>query len=575
VTLGGATATIDSENASYVAITVPDGDAEADGEVDIVMTSDSGAVVTEADGWTFVKSNITSVSPSQGQLGVVVTLSGTNLLGGGSSVDITFGGVDVLEIISLDNSEIVVRVADAAAGQSTVTLTADTGAVVTQANGFEYLEASDIASVTPNAGQFSTRVTIAGTSLLGEGAADDATIVSARLGTTKAEVVFANSTLVILDAADADAGTVNITLVATSGAKTVEADGWTYIELGEITAVSPSTGQFGTRVELSGARMLGGDTEAKSVTLAGVPAFVSSASASTISLIAADAADGTISCDAVCDIGYFRDTSGVVVTTVDLNLEKIVEDSFDDAQQTIFEAVLNKSLSALNSFDGLTAPVVNITALTAFSSGTGTIITLEVTTAQVLYETIADILSTVVTSSEFLASLKAESGAYYFVTAIDHDAAPSVAKGTMCKSCDGGCSGCISSFTGDIIITALSGAVVSLEDGFGYKKASQIAEVNPAAGQLGTVVTVTGAHLRGSGANVTKVTLAGVEADIQSESNTVIIVVAAAGSTSTGDVVVVADTGALATASSAFSTPRRDRSLTCRRHRVRSEPWLL
>jgi hypothetical protein len=189
VTLGGATATIDSENASYVAITVPDGDAEADGEVDIVMTSDSGAVVTEANGWTFVKSNVTSVSPSQGQLGVVVTLSGTNLLGGGSSVDITFGGVDVLEIISLDNSEIVVRVADAAAGQSTVTLTADTGAVVAQANGFEYLEASDIASVTPNAGQFSTRVTIAGTSLLGEGAADDDTIVSARLGTTKAEVV--------------------------------------------------------------------------------------------------------------------------------------------------------------------------------------------------------------------------------------------------------------------------------------------------------------------------------------------------------------------------------------------------
>jgi hypothetical protein len=77
--------------------------------------------------------------------------------------------------------------------------------------------------------------------------------------------------------------------------------------------------------------------------------------------------------------------------------------------------------------------------------------------------------------------------------------------------------------------------------------AGAVSAVAPGSGQLGTVVTIQGTELRGHGAQVVQVTLAGVAATIQSENTTEVVVVAAEASDVQGAVVLVADTGAQAT----------------------------
>jgi hypothetical protein len=122
-------------------------------------------------------------------------------------------------------------------------------------DGFTYQTASEIDSVTPNEGQEGTAVTIEGSNLLGKGAGDDEEIVSAKLGDAEATVEFSNGTYILLTATNSSGGDFDVTLEATSGATTVLADGFTYLQLGSVTEVEPATGQVGTLVTISGDRL--------------------------------------------------------------------------------------------------------------------------------------------------------------------------------------------------------------------------------------------------------------------------------------------------------------------------------
>merc|ERR1711881_507476 len=73
---------------------------------------------------------------------------------------------------------------------------------------------------------------------------------------------------------------------------------------------------------------------------------------------------------------------------------------------------------------------------------------------------------------------------------------------------------------GDVVLVADTGATITLDGGFTYVADPEIELVKPARGQIGTVVTISGANLLGGGASVASVTLAGVDAaNIASESN--------------------------------------------------------
>ena len=84
--------------------------------------------------------------------------------------------------------------------------------------------------------------------------------------------------------------------------------------------------------------------------------------------------------------------------------------------------------------------------------------------------------------------------------------------------------------SGDIVITSDTGAVVTLSDGWQYVDASEITQVEPASGQVGSVVSILGERMLGGGDSISRVLLAGTAASIVSGNDTIIVVEAAAAS---------------------------------------------
>ena len=202
-----------------------------------------------------------SVVPSSGQLGTVVTITGTSLLAGASSiVSATLAGATIQEVISSSNTVLVVVAgtngSDTVGGISYI---ADSGATVSSSNTslWTYIDAGDILDVDPVDGRAGTVVTITGTGLLGGGNS----ISSVTLAEESATVVSGNDTHIIAVApSSAINGTSDVVIVADSGATTILEDGWTYVFSG-IEFVEPNSGQLNTLITItggSGAMTMGG-----------------------------------------------------------------------------------------------------------------------------------------------------------------------------------------------------------------------------------------------------------------------------------------------------------------------------
>ena len=110
--------------------------------------------------------DITSVSPSSGQSNTVVQINGTNLFGHGGSVSVSLAGVPVKSTSLATTTQIVV-VANASDAQTgDVLIVADTGATVTESDGWKQLEEGVVTAVEPSSGHGSTEVAILGARLL-------------------------------------------------------------------------------------------------------------------------------------------------------------------------------------------------------------------------------------------------------------------------------------------------------------------------------------------------------------------------------------------------------------------------
>ena len=88
---------------------------------------------------------------------------------------------------------------------------------------------------------------------------------------------------------------------------------------------------------------------------------------------------------------------------------------------------------------------------------------------------------------------------------------------------------------------------------FAYVAEGVVSNVSPNVGQLGTLVTITGERLQASGLGVARVTLAGVEAELLTETDTTVTVEVNSGDAKTGDVVLTADTEATVTLAGGFT----------------------
>ena len=237
---------------------------------DITLVADTGATTFRIEGFTFLEpGEVFSVSPSQGQFGTTVTISGSNLLQSGSYnhiQSITLAGTEVLEIIQTSNSgndELVVRANEAQqTSPSSVVITLMTGARIISPSGvtFQYLQPGVIETVTPNVGTAGTMVTITGSNLLGGGTQVEGVL----LGGVIAMFVSANDTVIMVVAQAPMGGSgsgsgsdSNIVEILINTEAVIAGGSWTYEELGVIQDISPTEGQRGVMVNISGTSLLG------------------------------------------------------------------------------------------------------------------------------------------------------------------------------------------------------------------------------------------------------------------------------------------------------------------------------
>ena len=195
VSLAGVDATVMAYTNSGVSVVAGAGSAGSPGAV--IMVANSGAIIQLGSQlWTYTAaSNISSVLPSIGQVGTVVTISGSNLRGQGTSVaSVTLAG-DTAIILSEDNSQIIVVAAShPLALVGNVVVTSNTGATDTLVNGWQYGAEGSIIAVAPTSGHIGTYVTISMLFLRGHGTS----VVSVTLCGFAASILDQNDSLVVV-----------------------------------------------------------------------------------------------------------------------------------------------------------------------------------------------------------------------------------------------------------------------------------------------------------------------------------------------------------------------------------------
>jgi hypothetical protein len=279
--------------------------------VDVVLTADSFATVTLEDGFTYLeKGAIASVAPGSGQFGTSVTIRGERLHGGGEAIAaVTLGGVQAVSVDDDSNTTVIVTAAasDAADQAEAVQLIADTGALTTIEDAWQYIAEGEITSVSPGSGHSGTVVTINGTSLLGGGN----TIASVSLAGSDCADIDDSDTSIKCTAGEGSEGTGDVVLVSDTGAVVTLSDGFSYIAPGVVDLVTPNRGQLGTYVSLHGSNLLSGGSTVRSLIFDGVDAIeVVEASDELIRIRAGESFDYGLA-----DIAIISDTGSEVLLT--------------------------------------------------------------------------------------------------------------------------------------------------------------------------------------------------------------------------------------------------------------------
>lgn len=240
----------------------------------IVLTGDTGAITLRLNGFTFVQPGaILSVSPLLGQIGTQITIDGTDLLQGSEEVQqVTIAGVQAALEGTANNNQIIV-VADVSSPQfGPIEIILSSGAIITSAMQFEYLQQGEIVNLDPNSGTAGTRVTIIGTNLLGGGTSVQQVLLGG------VEAVFqslTNDNITVVAQRSEPRNFLTVEIIANTGAQVTRDFFWTYNELGFISAVEPPVGQQGIEVTLRGIQLLGYTGRAvEGCKLAGIPGYV-------------------------------------------------------------------------------------------------------------------------------------------------------------------------------------------------------------------------------------------------------------------------------------------------------------
>ena len=566
---------IDGSSVDSIVARVPGGAPRTWG---VEIVSDTGALVAAVDVWTYQPNGkIVSVVPPVSHEGTTVTVRGTRLKCSGSNVtSVKLANVAAKIVSFSDDSVVVIAQASSAVNKGDVVITVDTEATVTSKGTLSYIEQSVVESVTPNVGQIGTRAAISGARMR---TASDA-VEHVFLGDAEASITSENDTLVqvvVTRAAKVGVAT-SVRLVGKSGSFVTKSSAWTHLEEGAIGSVSPASGQFGTRVVIKGARLLGGGTKLVQANMAGTNAKIIDASDSEINLItntgAANKGAVTLTSDtgAIVSLGnaaYEQLADGVILSvsppegqlgtlvtikgerllgggakfhSVKLNGVAVLKFISGNSTQIIARADASDALGSgavlLTSDSGAEVRVGSGWTYNAHS----TVKTVEPATGQ--YGTKVLLSGTnllgVTSGKEIVKVTLAGVEAKIVSGESQTEIAVVAQRPTEARK-------------GDVHILADSGAYFT-GAAFEYVEAAEVKLVEPTYGQIDTRVAITGSNLLAGGAKIVSVTLDGVAATVRNSSNTEVLVtvqhkeLAVNQTTSTGNVVMTVDTGAIITA---------------------------
>lgn len=242
----------------------------------VTLEADTQAIITTTGEVDFSYAEIRAVTPSEGQAGTLVLISGVELLSGLTTETPTvyLSGVEAA-LVSFESTSVVVQaqappVVDAGSasgsGESGMglmpvdsTIFDTPGSVVIAVNNsqlvprlsfnvsldmaWRYLPPGEILSIFPPFGQYGTRIFVMGENLLGYGQ----TLLMATVNGSEATILSFNNTVVEIEAPDLDiVEFVRIILYSDTGAPVTGEVFFEYRQRGEIESLSPATGQFGT-----------------------------------------------------------------------------------------------------------------------------------------------------------------------------------------------------------------------------------------------------------------------------------------------------------------------------------------
>ena len=208
------------------------------GSGNVFVTSPSGT--GSFPGFTYLAPPIiTGFSPSTAGTGTTVSITGSNFLGASS---VTFGGVPAASITSVSSGGINAVVGAGASGNVVVTTPNGTGS----RPGFTYVGPPVITSFTPSSGPLGTTVTITGSNFIGVTAVGFG-------GTNATSFNVVNATTITAVVGNGASG--NVVVTTSYGSSSLA--GFSFVPPPSVTSFSPTSGQPGTTVTITGTNFTG------------------------------------------------------------------------------------------------------------------------------------------------------------------------------------------------------------------------------------------------------------------------------------------------------------------------------
>lgn len=271
----GATVTIGGVPASGVTVkdtntlTATTGPRASAGFVEVVVTNPTDLSGTLRDGFNYVKAaapTVSAIAPNSGRTsgGTAITLTGTGFAAGAT---VKVGGAAATNVSLVDANTLTATTPAGTAGKADVVVTNPDGQSATVSQGFTYVPAPTLASVSPTSGSGNggTQVTLTGTNFVA-----GATVSFG--GTAATNVTVASATSITATTPAHAAGAVDVVVTNPDGQKATLANGFTFnpVAAPVVSGVNPNRGPSagGTVVTLTGANFANGAT----VTIGGVAA---------------------------------------------------------------------------------------------------------------------------------------------------------------------------------------------------------------------------------------------------------------------------------------------------------------